>query len=379
MGKRAQLSQQASITSHVPIQRLGQIGGRPAPYGQEVNVYCREEPASNEEDEPAGRDRYHVLQRARLRIRRAWQELGIWGPHFEHLITAGAGASTQNSSWVLPPEHESRVEMFHRSRPINIFWHQVLNAGKMLLDEMPTRRARYMNAAGDFSDIRPVAYRLVRSQWEERGIWLDCWGELPGALWGHEIPTEQWYSDAAPGEWQSRSLPMAEGKRNTMSTYRRRLRKIKRRVRWATVDNGLELDCQNGDDTSSSSSTDSCESLVTRASDLSWKLHVDIMQKQERLAFQVSRAVLVAEDSDSEMQTPGWPVLDSELEKQAQPLVECEVKSLVEVTEDHDAPMCLGSDCVIHDLVLEDRDAETFAKARMPGIFPGDLEQYITF
>ncbi|KAK6200748.1 hypothetical protein LQW54_009552 [Pestalotiopsis sp. IQ-011] len=346
---------------------------------KQSTYFTGEEPTSNEEDESEGRHSYHVLQRARLRIKRAWQQLGIWGPHFEHLMTAGAGTSTQNSSWILPPEHESREELFHRSRPINIFRHQVLNAGKMLLDEMPTRRGRHMNAAGDFSDIRPVAYRLVRSQWEERGIWLDCWGELPGGLWGHEIPTEQWYRDAAPGERQSQSLPRTEGKGNIMATYRRRLRNIKRRVRWAPVEGGLDVDLISEDDASNSSSTDSCESLVTRASDLSWKVHVNMMQRQEMMAFQVSRAELIAEESDIQTMQ-GLPALDSELEKQAQPLVECEVKSLVEeVAEDHDAPMCLGSDCVVHDLVLEDRDAETFAKVRMPGIFPGDLEQYITF
>ncbi|KAI0170183.1 hypothetical protein BJ166DRAFT_621905 [Pestalotiopsis sp. NC0098] len=357
-----------------PIYQFYDLAGLEADrLDKESTDIVEEEPISDDEDEWDGIDIDPVLRRARLRIKRVWQELGIWGPHFEHLITGGADSNTESSSWVLPPEHESRVEVFHRSRPINIFRHQVLNAGKMLLDEMPTKRGRY--AAGDFSDIKPVAYRLVRNQWEERGIWLDCWGELPGNLWGHEIPTEQWYSGTDPREKQFQCLPRAEGKRNIMTSYRRRLRKIQRRVRWAATGDDLDADCQNEDDTSSS--TDSCECLVTRVSNLSWKLHVDTMQRQERLAFQVSRAVLVAEES--EMQTrQGLPALDSELEKLPEPVMEREVKSLIEdVAKDHQIPMCLGSDCVVHDSGLEDRVAETFSNARMPGIFPGDLEQYI--
>lgn len=363
-----------------PIYQFYDLAGLEADrLDKESTDIVEEEPISDDEDEDEldERDIDPVLRRARLCIKRAWQELGIWGPHFEHLITGGAGTSPEKSSWVLPPEHESRVEVFHRSRPINLFRHQVLNAGKMLLNEMPTRRGRY--SAREFSDIKPVAYRLVRGQWEERGIWLDCWGELPGNLWGHEIPTEQWYSNTDSRERQFQCLPRAEGKRNIMTSYRRRLRKIQRRVRWAPAGDGLDVDCQNEDDTSSSSSgsTDSCESLVTRVSNVSWKLHVDTMQRQERLAFQVSRAVLVAEES--EMQTmQGLPALDFELEKLPEPMLEREVKSLVEESaKEHQIAMCLGSDCVVHDSVLEDRVAETFSNARMPGIFPGDLEQYI--
>lgn len=363
-----------------PIYQFYDLAGLEADrLDKESTDNTEEEPVTDDEDELDERDSDPVLRRARLRIKRVWQELGIWGPHFEHLMTGGADSNTESSSWVLPPEHESRVEVFHRSRPINLFRYQVLNAGKMLLDEMPTRRGRYMSAARDFSDIKPVAYRLVRGQWEERGIWLDCWGEFPGNLWGHEIPTEQWYSDTDAGDRQFQCLPRAEGKRNIMASYRRRLRKIQRRVRWASGADDLDVDCQNEDDTSSSSSssTDSCESLVTRVSNLSWKLHVDTMQRQERLAFQVSRAVLTAEES--EMQTmQGLPALDSELEKLPEPVLECEVKSLVEESaREHQTPMCLGSDCVVHDSVLEDRVAKTFSNARMPGIFPGNLEQYI--
>ncbi|ETS73172.1 hypothetical protein PFICI_15117 [Pestalotiopsis fici W106-1] len=233
------------------------------------------------------------LLQARLYVKKGWQEMGIWGPHFESFMQDGDTEDAEHdrgpcySSWALPLENELRMDIFNKSRPIHVFRHEVTVAEKMLLNELPVRLGTVV--AKDLLTIKPIAYRLVRSQWEDRGIWIDCWGQLPGNLWAHEIATEYWYSDRPLQTMQCRIMPREKTTKNIMESYRRRMRKIRRRVHWArTTDPNNSID--QSDDMGSSSSLES-EECNANLNIWTWKLHADLLQRQESMAFKSLREI----------------------------------------------------------------------------------------
>jgi hypothetical protein len=336
---------------------------------------------SNVSHDSAGIEIDSFLLQARLHVKKGWQELGIWGPHFEVLMEDSSPENAEKNecrheaSWLLSLEEDSNMDVFNKSRPANLFMHQVNITSKMLLSELPSRLGS--DFTKDLLAIRPIAYQLVRSQWEDRRIWINFWGELPGNLWAHEIATEYWYSNDSPQNLKYHIVPWKQTRKRSMESYRRRVRKLRRRVRWTQTTGPDDTDCQS-DDMMSSSNSES-EERGTNMYTWSWKLHADMMHKQESMALGSPRRTA----SNSEVRAPH--TLDNTpcVEKVMKPMLGLKAKSLSdEVASGFRVSMCLGDDCAAHTSFQEDQKNNEYPTRTswemMPGIFPGDWEQYIT-
>lgn len=71
------------------------------------------------------------------------------------------------------------------SRPYRQFQYQVAQERKWIKDDLD-----YVPPIEPV-DIDALAYKTIRANWVEDGIWNPNWGELPGMTWHHEEPDEE--------------------------------------------------------------------------------------------------------------------------------------------------------------------------------------------
>lgn len=71
------------------------------------------------------------------------------------------------------------------SRPYRQFQYQVSQERKWIKDELDYKPPI------EPVDIDALAYKAIRANWVQDGIWNPNWGELPGMTWHHEEPDEE--------------------------------------------------------------------------------------------------------------------------------------------------------------------------------------------
>ncbi|KAL5341295.1 hypothetical protein BJX70DRAFT_65454 [Aspergillus crustosus] len=115
-----------------------------------------------------------------MAVRGFWMEQGIWRDEWnEKGVPSGTWKHEDLHVGQKPTDPDC-----DSSRPYHQFLHQVGMASEFM-----QRTGKGVTAP---VDINSCGYRWVREIWERRGLWNREWGVLPGMIWIHEEPLENW-------------------------------------------------------------------------------------------------------------------------------------------------------------------------------------------
>lgn len=365
---------------------------------------------------------------ARDRVRAEWVRRGIWRAEFEawmgeeqstsaDVISLGWNKRRIGEKTARAVDAEatgSRAGAPSSSTPAAIF------AWELGQETARIERWHAGEVLGDCSDREAdEAYRVVRRQWEARGIWLPGWTGRPGRRWGHEIPVEEWYRYNNNMAHVERA-PERGAFRGLMRRYRERGRG--RRVRWVDEpevylglggamglagagifdtgsEDGTEMRDSNGDDSfEESESSCSANGGLERATlgprtwqrTMAWLQH--FAEKANFRSVSDENCGMIQGDWDNvegfgglsdggsrkEQQDDGG-TLEKNIEQQGvaekpQPTSRKESGK----ADVWNPPICLGSNCQAHTVSWwqHDEEGKSWCEHEMPGVFPGDQMLY---
>jgi hypothetical protein len=133
-------------------------------------------------------------------VKAGWVKQGIWNSswdetrvgdtrwYWRHEARPGPDGRQVQSGFVQAqgPEDSNSI-----SRPFAQFIYQLQEELQKLHDS----RIQSLSRGEIIHDMSTNAYYKVTKDWEERQIWYNRWGLLPGATWIHELPREAWLKE----------------------------------------------------------------------------------------------------------------------------------------------------------------------------------------
>ncbi|KAI1414395.1 hypothetical protein F5Y13DRAFT_188052 [Hypoxylon sp. FL1857] len=111
---------------------------------------------------------------------------GTWDP-----LTEDGRRTGQSRSKTALRRKVTKASERDTSRPFRQFEYQVSKARERIEHELNVGD----DHAGAPHDINTRAYESVKKKWIEHRIWDEAWGVLPGYVWKHERPLEEFLDD----------------------------------------------------------------------------------------------------------------------------------------------------------------------------------------
>lgn len=312
-----------------------------------------------------------IAVRARLNVRREWKKMGIWRSRFEKLMKGGIkdvrGWAPENQDM---QGDELRAHM-DKNRSINTFLLQMREA-KTALGNPADKRSR-SSTGTDLIRSDWEAYWSVKREWERRAICPSVWQSLPGNLWPHESSFDERASSEDTchiGAETQREPFLEKVDVATVTRYRRRIRKVKRRVQWVRSQDDLDV---QKDGKQSAEFPEHSQQWRQKASAQLWLEHAAFKAAKDESSLGVSTTQTLQTPSDRN--TSVGPADHN------QPSIDCR-HNFSDGSGTVDIAMCLGYDCAAHSSISwEWENVRTCAQEKrncsMPGSFPGDLELYL--
>ncbi|KAI1135586.1 hypothetical protein F5Y05DRAFT_393882 [Hypoxylon sp. FL0543] len=139
--------------------------------------------------------RVNLVALASHNVKQRWIDQGIWNYKWNSMAD---GRWKHEEPPVSEPQWKKDLKLkpikgYDRdaSRPFQQFEYQVSRAKKQIEHELKVGD----DHIGAPADIGTRAYERVKNLWLKQKIWDDAWGVLPGNLWKHERPLEDFLDD----------------------------------------------------------------------------------------------------------------------------------------------------------------------------------------